>query len=102
MLRRNVGIGYGALTGTVLRRPLIRTSGALGQLPLVAEEALEEVVAPLRRRRAPRHFETAGDGVVCHAGPVTVLPTEALRFERCGLRFGAKVGSGGRAMCLPE
>ena len=47
----------------VLRHPLVGAGRARRQLPLVAEEELEEVVAPLRRRRRPGHLEAARDRV---------------------------------------
>src|SRR3546814_19944083 len=69
----------------VLGRPLVRSGGALRQLPLVVEEILEEVVAPLRRRRRPRHLDAAGDRVATLAGAVRADPAESLFPERPGL-----------------
>ena len=63
LLRRVVGVRDRAFTGAVLRLPLLRASRTRGQLPLVLEEVLEEVVAPLGRRRGPGDLETARDGV---------------------------------------
>ena len=53
----------------VLRLPTgCAPAGLLRQLPLVAEEVLEEAVAPLRRRRGPGDLEAAGDRVRALAG----------------------------------
>src|SRR5262245_59002434 len=82
------------LTDAVLRLPLLRASRTLGQLPLVFEEVLEKVVAPLRWRRRPRDLETAGDGVGAFAGLVAALPAETLLLEVAALRFAANVGHG--------
>ena len=43
----------------VLGHPLVRAGRAVGQLPLVAEEDVEEGVVPLGRRRGPRDLEAA-------------------------------------------
>src|ERR1044071_6154663 len=64
-----------------LGNPLMCAGRALAQLPLVAEQILEEVVAPLRRRRGPGHFESAGDRIGAVAGAELVVPTEALHVE---------------------
>lgn len=85
-----------------LRDPLVRARRALRQLPLVAEQVLEEVVAPLRRRRRPRDFEPARDRVRALARAVRALPAEALRFDARGLRLGADVRRGPRAVRLAE
>ena len=102
LLRRVVGVRHGARAGAVLRLPLLRAGRALGQLPLVAEQVLEEVVAPLRRRRGPGDLEAAGDGVAALAGAVAALPAEALLLERRRLGFGADVRRRARAVGLAE
>ncbi|MGY4347160.1 hypothetical protein ACVWXM_003627 [Bradyrhizobium sp. GM7.3] len=79
------GIGNDRLGA--LGRPLLRTARALSQLPFVLEQVLEEVVAPLRRRRGPGHLETAGDGIAANARRVLALPAEALIFERARFRL---------------
>ena len=71
--------------------PLLRAGRALGQLPLVAEQGLEEAVVPLRRRRRPGALQPAGDRVGALAGAVAVLPAEALLLERGALRLRADV-----------
>src|SRR5262249_47317001 len=87
LLRLVVCRRHGALACAVFRLPLLRTRRARRQLPLVLEEVLEEVVAPLRWRRRPGDFETAGDRVSSHAGLIAALPAEALLFEVAALRF---------------
>ena len=57
------------------RLPLLGAGRALGQLPFVLEQVLEEVVAPLGRRLAPGHFRAAGDGV---GAETTVIVTSSL------------------------
>ncbi len=82
--------------------PLMRTCRALGQLPLVAEQVLEEVVAPLGRRLCPGDFEAAGDRVSALAGAEAALPAEALLLERGRFRLGTHVGRGAGAVGLAE
>ena len=78
-------------------------AGLLAQLPLVAEQVLEEAVAPLRRGLGPRDLDAAGDRVLALAGAVAVAPAEALRLERGALGLGADVLVGvGRAVGLAE
>ena len=60
----------------------MRAGRALGELPLVAEQVLEEVVVPLRRVGGPDDLQPAGDGVVTLAGAEGVLPAQALLFDR--------------------
>ena len=81
-LRRVVGVRDRARARVALRLPLMRAGRALRQLPLVAEEVLEEVAAPLRRRGGPRDLEAARDRVDAHARVEAALPAEALRLER--------------------
>ena len=66
----------------VLRPPLIGAGRALRQFPFVAEQVLEEVVAPLRRRRGPGDFRAAADRVIALAAAEAALPAEALLL-RC-------------------
>ena len=80
-LRRVERIRHRTGACAVLRRPLIRAGRALGQLPFVAEQVPEEVVAPLRRRRGPDDFEAAGDRVGALARAECVLPAEALMLD---------------------
>ena len=97
------GSGTVLAPGAVLRLPLVRAGRALGQLPLVAEQVLEEAVVPLRRRRRPGDLEAAGDRVAALAGAEAVLPAEALLLERGALGLRADVAVGvGRAVGLAE
>src|SRR6202012_1628286 len=75
---------------------------ALRELPLVAEQVLEEVVAPLRRRGRPGDLETARDRVHAHAAVEAALPSEALRLELARLRIGAHVRRGAGPVRLAE
>ena len=101
--RRVVGVRHGAGPAAVLRHPLVRAGGALRQLPLVAEQVLEEAVVPPGRGGRPGALEAAGDGVRALAGAVAVLPAEALLLERGALGLGADVALRvGRAVGLAE
>ena len=66
------------------------------------EEVLEEVGSPVRRRGRPDHLEAAGDGVAALAAAVGAAPAEALLLEGSGLRLGADVVGGTRAVRLAE
>src|SRR6202034_691326 len=86
----------------VLRLPLVRASRALGQLPLVAEQDLQEAVAPLRRGGRPGDLEATGDRVGADTGAERALPAEALLLDRSGLGVGADVVVRARAVGLAE
>ncbi len=90
-LRRIVRIGHGGRRGRVGRHPLERSGGALGQIPLVAEEGLEEAVVPGLRRGCPGAFEAAADGVAAAAGAEVVAPAETHLLERRRFGLGADV-----------
>ena len=92
-LRRVVGVGDGARARAVLRLPLVGAGRALGQLPFVAEQVLEEVVAPLRRRGGPGDLQAAGDRVGALAGAEAVPPAEALRLQAGGFRLRPDVAA---------
>src|SRR5262249_55965013 len=49
--------------------------------PVVTEQVREEVVAPFRGRRGPRHLEAARDRVGPFAGTEAALPAEAEVFD---------------------
>src|SRR4029078_7654110 len=72
----------------VLGDPLVRAGRALRELPLVAEQELEEVVAPPGRRGGPGDLQARRDRVGALAGAEPRLPTQALLLERrtLGLR----------------
>ena len=80
-LGRVVRIGYTVGTGVALGLPLVGACGALREFPLVAEQVLEVVVAPRRRRRRPCAFQTARNGVFARARAIRVCPAHALLFD---------------------
>src|SRR5262249_38466017 len=82
-----------AITSAILWRPLVRACGTLGQFPIVLEQVLEEVIAPLRGRRRPGHFQAAANRVTCFARPEFALPAEPLFFDLGGFRLWANIGS---------
>src|SRR5262249_29170084 len=102
LLRSIVGVRDGACPGAALRCPLIRSCRTLGQLPVVLEQILEEVVAPLRRRAGPRDLDAAGDRVGALAADVAAFPAEALQLHGGAFRLGANIGRGPSAMGLAE
>ena len=101
-LRLVVGMRHRAGARPVLRLPLMRAGRALRQLPFVAEQVLEEVVAPLRRRGGPGDLQAAGDRVAAHARAEAALPAEALRLELAAFRIGPHVRLGRGAVGLAE
>src|SRR5215510_9160907 len=90
--------------GSVLRLPLMRAGRTLREFPLVAEQVLEVVVAPLRWRSGPGDFQAAGDRVSAPAGAEFVCPAKALLrdFGRFGIRstIGISRGSVGLAEAM--
>src|SRR5581483_499 len=80
----------------------MRAGGALGELPFVLEEVLEEIVAPLGRRRGPRDLEPAGDRVTRFAAAEFALPAEALLLDAGAFRLRAHERGVARAMGLAE
>ena len=77
-------------------------AGALGQLPLVAVQVLQESVAPLGRGRGPDHLQAAGDGVLAHAGAEGALPAQTLLFDGGGLRLGTDRSPSPAPWVLPK
>src|SRR5262245_6934358 len=88
--------------GAVLGLPLMRAGRALSEFPLVAEQVLEVVVAPLRGRRGPGDFQAAGDRVSAYAGTEFVSPAKALlgAFGSFGIR--STIGISGGSVGLAE
>src|SRR5690606_13932767 len=76
----------------ILRVPLPGASGALGQLPVVAEQHVEVAVVPLDRIRGPRAFDAGGDGVVALAAAVRADPAETLLGDVGALGLRADLG----------
>src|SRR5665811_1011817 len=67
-----------------LRLPLLRTGRALFQLPFVAEQVPEKVVAPLRWRRGPDDFGATSDGIGADAitgGPEVIWTTTPTKWS---------------------
>src|ERR1700688_3463540 len=87
MLRRIVGIRYCTGARVTLGLPLMRTGRALRQLPFVAEQVLEEVVAPLRRCAGPGDFQAAADRVTTFACAKAARPAKALLLDAGSLRL---------------
>src|SRR5690606_7626987 len=79
--RRIVCVRYGIGTHAVFRLPLPCAGRTLHKFPLITKEVPEEVVGPFRRRRSPRAFQTAGDGVHTVACAESVFPAEAHFFN---------------------
>ena len=79
-----MGVGDGAGACAVLRRPLMGAGGAFSEFPFVAEEVLEEIVAPLCGGGGPGDFQAAGDGIAGFAGFEAALPAQALVLDACG------------------
>ena len=97
-----MGIRHGARRSGIRRNPLPRTGRALRQIPLVAEQGLEEAVVPGHRGGRPGALEPAGDGVATLAGAVAALPAEAHLLEGGGLGLGADERGVARAVGLAE
>src|SRR5262249_19113264 len=93
---------HGAGAGAVLRLPLIRAGRALRELPLVAEQVLEVVVAPLRGRRGPGDFQAAGDRVSAHACTEFVSPAKALLGDVGPFWIRSTIGLSGSSVGLAE
>ena len=80
----------------------MRAGRALRQFPFVAEQVLEEVVAPLRRRGGPGDFQAAGDRVTAFARAKAALPAEALLLEAGRFRLRPHMGRRAGAVGLAE
>ena len=102
LLRRVVRIRHRAAPAPFFGHPLVRAGRALRQLPFVAEQVLEEVVAPLRRRGGPGDFQAAGDRVAAFARAEAVLPAEALLLEARRFGLGPHVRRRAGAVGLAE
>ena len=100
--RRIVGVRHGADGGRLLRCPLLRARGTLGELPLVAEEVLEEGVVPLYRAARPSAFRAAREGVDTAPLAVVVPPPQALLLDACAFGLGTDVLLPDRPVGLAE
>src|SRR5579863_2405144 len=101
-LRRIVRIRHGTGAGAILRAPLMGAGRALRQLPLVAEQVLEEVVAPPSRRSGPGHFQAARDGVTTLTRAEPAGPAEAPRHDIGAFRLRAHERGIARTVSLAE
>src|SRR5688572_17937772 len=89
------GIGFGS--------PLLCAGRAARQLVVVVVEIVEEPVVPFCWLGSPGALQTARDRVGALAGPVLVLPAEALFLQAGSFRFGADVlRCRRRAVRLPD
>ena len=87
----HVCIGYATGTAAVLGLPLVCACGALGEFPLVAEEVLKIVIAPLGRGGGPCTFQSTGDGVLGVTRAEGVVPAHALLLDGGSSRFAANI-----------
>src|SRR5215211_31745 len=93
-----MSIGHGALGLGIRGNPLPGTGRALGELPVVLVQIVEESVVPLRRLVGPGALQTAGSRVCALAGAVVAFPAKTLLLDRGGFGLRADVFGGGRAM----
>src|SRR5258705_2289232 len=73
--------------GDTFRLPLPGAGWALGQLPFVVEQVVEELIAPRRRCLRPGDLRAAGDRVTSYARIEFALPAEALVLEGAAFRL---------------
>jgi hypothetical protein len=97
-----VRVGDGVGPGPALRLPLLRAGRALGELPLVGEERLEEAVVPGDRGRRPGALQPAGDRVLALALAEGVLPAQAHRLDGAALGLRPHQRRVARAVGLSE
>src|ERR1700722_2480999 len=102
LLRRIMCVRNSAGAAAVLRSPLVGAGRALGQLPFVTKQVLEEFNAPPGGCAGPGYFEATGDGISRPTCTVTALPTEALCLEIAAFGLCANVRSRTRAVRLAE
>src|SRR5215207_2990605 len=97
-----MSIGHGALGLGIRGNPLPGTGRALGELPVVLVQIVEEPVVPRRRLVGPGALQTAGSRVCALAGAVETLPAKTLLLDRGGFGLRADVFGGGCAMGLAD
>src|SRR6185437_3878129 len=96
-------VRHRACPAAILGPPLVRSGWTLRQLPFELKEVLEEVVAPLRRRLRPGHFQPAADGVRAKALAKFIFPAKALVLNVSAFRLRSHVvGWHGSAMSFAE
>ena len=101
-LRAVVSVRHQACRLPVGGNPLELAGGTLGELPLVAEQVVQELRCPAHRVGGPGAFQAARERVAAGAGTGLVLPAQALFFDRRGCRFGSHVLLLDGAVGLPE
>src|SRR6516165_4582530 len=80
-LRRIVRIGNGACPTPVFGSPLVGAGRALRELPLIAVQVFEVVVAPFHRRSGPYDLDAAGDRIVAFPAAKGVFPAQTLLLD---------------------
>ena len=95
-------IRHGISKRAIGRNPLIGTSRAFRQHPIMVHQVLEIVIVPLGRVGGPSAFNAAGNRIATHAGAEAVLPAKAHLFQRRRFRFRAHIARGAGAMALAE
>src|ERR1035437_4982589 len=71
-----VRIRHRALRSSALGLPLLSSSRALRQLPVILEQIVQILNVPLRRVRRPRAFQATGDRIYADAVAKAVLPAQ--------------------------
>src|SRR5580704_13602537 len=80
--------------------PLLCACRTLSQFPFVIEKVLKKVIAPFRRGLTPSYFKAARNRIAAFACAESIMPAEALRFERRAFRIGANVRCGAGSVGL--
>ena len=95
-------IRYGICCSWIGRNPLVGTSRAFHQIPIVTEQRVKEAVVPFGRGRCPCTFQATADRVTSLSTTKTALPTKALLFNTGSLRFSSNMCCITSTMSLPE
>ncbi|CAG9942539.1 unnamed protein product [Clonostachys rosea f. rosea IK726] len=94
--------GIGDEVVGILCDELWGTARALDELPLIAEQVLEEVVAPPGGSLGPDNLQTRCDGIGTLSGLVAVLPAQTVLLDGSTLGFGADMAVGSGAVRLAK
>ncbi|CAG9990607.1 unnamed protein product [Clonostachys byssicola] len=94
--------GIGDEVVGILCDELWGTARALDELPLVAEQVLEEVVAPPGGSLGPDNLQTRCDSIGTLSGLVAVLPAQTVLLDGSTLGFGADMAVGSGAVRLAK
>ena len=95
-------VGVGNRGFGIPGHPLLRSGRALLQLPFVAEQVIEEGIAPPGGGAGPGDLRPSAYGVIAHAGPVAALPAHTLFLDGSRLGFGTDQGRVAGAVALAE